>query len=605
VFPHFSFVRERLHLAMLFGLVLALGTGIGGLVWWKYSPGASAGSATEMALAADGGREGPPPYLDFGPSPSSLAEAAPTEAARAPDPAPPHTSASERDRRKETLRRLADRTRGLVPPVAEIFRPLPDEALAVAESDLAATLDLLRSGRLSEEQLDRFLPWMRHLADAGDLGLQRELARLLADGVIPPESASEALGRALVAAEAGDPEAAMLVARALEQGLGTSPDPALAREWYAYAGEQGLPDAWAELGFLASLGSGEPIDHTRALALYERAYAEGSALGARRLGIAHREGWGVDRDLNLAREWLELAGAQGDAVAYLLLREDSIVGTYGPRDRAQEDAWLLAAASLGEADAVRQWARRELYRPEGDATAAVRTLVDQAAAGAPEAMVDLAQVIIRERDPSRLPEAETLLRMAGELGSTAALKRLAMLNAHPAMRPHLATPQDPADLLRASIAQSADYHAQLVLHEIENGLSPPDAFRRHAGLSREEAYIRWNHLLRDQPAALPPDASPEEIAIHDLDRRPSAISFPSPLYPPSLRAEGVTGEVRLSFWIMKDGSVSRIEVLESSHPLFSQSAVEAAEKWRFEPGERDGEAVNTIARISIPFNIDP
>ena len=45
-------------------------------------------------------------------------------------------------------------------------------------------------------------------------------------------------------------------------------------------------------------------------------------------------------------------------------------------------------------------------------------------------------------------------------------------------------------------------------------------------------------------------------------------------------------------------------IIESdTHREFGQEAREAVRKWRFEPGERNGEKVKFKMRVPIPFNV--
>lgn len=97
----------------------------------------------------------------------------------------------------------------------------------------------------------------------------------------------------------------------------------------------------------------------------------------------------------------------------------------------------------------------------------------------------------------------------------------------------------------------------------------------------------------------------EELVFEmkDLTVRPRPIFQGEPTYPPELKRNGISGEVRLQFWIRKNGTTDKIKVLRSSNPAFEEPTIRAVRKWRFEPGERSGEKVNVIARITIPFNV--
>ncbi|HSH09507.1 MAG TPA: energy transducer TonB [Oceanipulchritudo sp.] len=89
--------------------------------------------------------------------------------------------------------------------------------------------------------------------------------------------------------------------------------------------------------------------------------------------------------------------------------------------------------------------------------------------------------------------------------------------------------------------------------------------------------------------------------LEDLTRAPRPVARPAPTYPPELRRAGISGTVILMFVVRSDGTTSNITVEKSDNPAFEEPAIRAVRKWRFEPGEKDGKAVNTRVRQPIPF----
>lgn len=98
----------------------------------------------------------------------------------------------------------------------------------------------------------------------------------------------------------------------------------------------------------------------------------------------------------------------------------------------------------------------------------------------------------------------------------------------------------------------------------------------------------------------------EELVFEmkDLTVRPRPIFQGEPTYPPELKRNGISGDVRLEFWIRANGTTDKIRVLNSSNPAFEEPTIRAVRKWRFEAGEKNGKKVNVIARITIPFNVN-
>jgi protein TonB len=92
--------------------------------------------------------------------------------------------------------------------------------------------------------------------------------------------------------------------------------------------------------------------------------------------------------------------------------------------------------------------------------------------------------------------------------------------------------------------------------------------------------------------------------LSDLTQPPRPVSRPAPTYPPELRRAGISGTVVLMFVVRSDGTTSNITVQKSDNPAFEEPAIRAVRKWRFDPGEKDGKAVNTRVRLPIPFKFN-
>jgi TonB family protein len=90
-----------------------------------------------------------------------------------------------------------------------------------------------------------------------------------------------------------------------------------------------------------------------------------------------------------------------------------------------------------------------------------------------------------------------------------------------------------------------------------------------------------------------------------LSVQPKPIFQAKPVYPFPMRAAGIHGEVLIGFVIGVEGRVREAFVIRSSHPGFDESAVEAVEKWRFEPGRVNERPVNVRMQVPIVFSLDP
>src|SRR5690606_16035651 len=92
------------------------------------------------------------------------------------------------------------------------------------------------------------------------------------------------------------------------------------------------------------------------------------------------------------------------------------------------------------------------------------------------------------------------------------------------------------------------------------------------------------------------------FSLDELDRYPTARYRAKPAYPVELRRASVTGYVEVMMYVDPQGRVINAEVHKTDNAGFNQSALDAAYKWRFEPGVRQGEAVSF--RILLPFIFD-
>jgi TonB family protein len=73
------------------------------------------------------------------------------------------------------------------------------------------------------------------------------------------------------------------------------------------------------------------------------------------------------------------------------------------------------------------------------------------------------------------------------------------------------------------------------------------------------------------------------------DARP--IQTARALYPPMALRMGLEGDVTLSIEVDRDGKVTKAEIIKSGGAGFDEEALKAVKQSRFEPAQRDGQAV--------------
>ncbi|MCF7221541.1 energy transducer TonB [Marilutibacter chinensis] len=92
-------------------------------------------------------------------------------------------------------------------------------------------------------------------------------------------------------------------------------------------------------------------------------------------------------------------------------------------------------------------------------------------------------------------------------------------------------------------------------------------------------------------------ASAVQAAVGSPPRVPRLVRDAPPRYPMIAMSRRIEGQVKVGFTIEPDGSVSSVRLL-SAQPagVFEEAAIEAARRWRFEPG---GQSVTTTRTLNF------
>lgn len=86
---------------------------------------------------------------------------------------------------------------------------------------------------------------------------------------------------------------------------------------------------------------------------------------------------------------------------------------------------------------------------------------------------------------------------------------------------------------------------------------------------------------------------------------PKLVENVEPSYPDAKRASGEAASVALTLTIDRTGQVTDVAVAESAGPEFDEAAVTAARNLRFEPAQKNGEAVQAKIRYVFDFKLAP
>jgi protein TonB len=104
---------------------------------------------------------------------------------------------------------------------------------------------------------------------------------------------------------------------------------------------------------------------------------------------------------------------------------------------------------------------------------------------------------------------------------------------------------------------------------------------------------------------LPPTSNPVppvRIRVGGRVSPPRLIYQPKPEYPQLARISRTEGAVELEAVIGKDGTIEDVKVLKG-HPLLVKAALEAVQRWRYQPTLLNGEPIEVVTEITVSFTL--
>jgi protein TonB len=81
------------------------------------------------------------------------------------------------------------------------------------------------------------------------------------------------------------------------------------------------------------------------------------------------------------------------------------------------------------------------------------------------------------------------------------------------------------------------------------------------------------------------------------------VSGDVPEYPTALRRNRVSGQVAIELGLDRQGRVESTRVIRSDDEGLSEAAVQAVERWRFDPARSEGESTPFAFRILFTFDL--
>lgn len=89
--------------------------------------------------------------------------------------------------------------------------------------------------------------------------------------------------------------------------------------------------------------------------------------------------------------------------------------------------------------------------------------------------------------------------------------------------------------------------------------------------------------------------------VERYEKTPQMTRYRAPKVPEDLKKKPVDGSLKLRLVVKRDGRPTDIELVEGFHQELDKNAVDAATRWKFEPGEIQGKPVDGIVEVSIRY----
>ena len=102
--------------------------------------------------------------------------------------------------------------------------------------------------------------------------------------------------------------------------------------------------------------------------------------------------------------------------------------------------------------------------------------------------------------------------------------------------------------------------------------------------------------------AKPPPAPPKPVRVGGRIRPPRLIRRVNPVYPAIARQARIQGSVRIDAIVDTSGRVVELKVL-SGHPLLVGPAVDAVQRWVYEPTYLNEQPVAVLLEVTVNFSL--
>jgi|SRR5947209_6558601 len=117
-------------------------------------------------------------------------------------------------------------------------------------------------------------------------------------------------------------------------------------------------------------------------------------------------------------------------------------------------------------------------------------------------------------------------------------------------------------------------------------------------------------IIGSVPSAAPPPppppkekpVTPQRIRVGGNVQAANLIRKVTPVYPPLAKQARISGVVRFTAVIGKDGTIQNLQLV-TGHPLLVAAAQEAVKQWQYKPTLLNGEPVEVVTQIDVNFTL--
>jgi TonB family protein len=122
------------------------------------------------------------------------------------------------------------------------------------------------------------------------------------------------------------------------------------------------------------------------------------------------------------------------------------------------------------------------------------------------------------------------------------------------------------------------------------------------GMEKMVADINYQEVEKFDPVDFEAIIGGEVTDICSASRNPIAKFVPDPVYPLTVRRGAYKGKIIVDVKVGPDGSVLAAAVLQSLQPDLDAAVLDAAKKWKFEPGTCDGNSVKSFTQMTVTYH---